>query len=75
MDIIDYNIQIVNMHENEHCKCAKYIKDQFESKYGGTWCVFLKPQNYSSSSVTRYDNGYIDFTIGEFNIIIFKSHE
>ena len=56
MDIIDYNIQIVNMHENEHCKCAKYIKDQFESKYGGTLCVFLKPQNYGSSSVTRYDN-------------------
>lgn len=60
------------MHENEHCKCAKYINEQFESKYGGKWCVFLLPQNYGGSFVTHCEIGYISFTMGEFSIKIFQ---
>ena len=70
---IDITRKSLNMHKDDHCECVNYIKDQFVNKYGGCWCVFIRPQNYGNSISYYCDNCYICFTMGEFSIVIFKS--
>lgn len=70
---IDITRNSLNMHKDDHSKCVNYIKDQFVNKYGGSWCVFIRPRNYGNSFSYHCDNCYISFTMGEFSIVIFKS--
>ena len=71
---IDITRKSLNMHNNNHNKCAKYIKEQFVNKYGGKWWVFLRARKYGSAFVYFYGNCYIKFTMGELDITIFKAH-
>ena len=70
---IEITRESLNKHES-HFDCAKYISNQFESKYGGNWCVILKAYGYGNSYFTYYNQGYINFTMGEFHVEIFKSN-
>lgn len=58
---------------SDHSKCAKYIKEQFEKRFGGDWCVNLGTRNYGNIYFTYYDNCRINFQMGEFVVSIFKS--
>lgn len=71
---IDITQKSLNMYKDDHSECVKYITEQFDNKYGEDWCVFLRPREYGSCCLYWYDNCYINFEIGEFNITIFKSN-
>lgn len=70
--VIELTRKSLNMHKN-HFECAKYVKNQLDSKYGRQWAAILSARNYCGSYMSYCDNCYIIFTIGELNVIVFKS--
>ena len=70
---IEITRESINMHKS-HFECVKYVKDQFDNKYGGNWCVVFNPRGYGDSCFTYY-SCYISFTIGEFDVNIGKTHD
>lgn len=64
--------QSLNKFDN-HNKCAEYIKNKFDSKYGGNWAVILQPRGYGSFCCSYMPNCSIQFLMGEFEVIIFKT--
>ncbi|KAK8837356.1 hypothetical protein M9Y10_036789 [Tritrichomonas musculus] len=59
-------------HYTSHFDCAKYIKEQFDSKYTGIWVAILRVRGYGSCYYSYSDNGHICFTMGEFIVDIFR---
>lgn len=69
---IEITRKSINMHTDNH-KRAVYIEEQFHKKYGGEWTTFIAPKYTSGSCFTYYNLCYINFTIGEFEVIIYKA--
>lgn len=51
---------------SDRFKCAKYVKEQFENKYGGNWCVIITIHEYGDSNFSNFDKCYTCFIIGEY---------
>ncbi|KAK9971127.1 hypothetical protein ABG768_027019 [Culter alburnus] len=59
----------VNMNE-KNMDIADYIKKEFDRKHGGTWQCIIGD---CACFVTHNMNSYIDFSVGDKNITLFKT--
>ncbi|KAK9971126.1 hypothetical protein ABG768_027018 [Culter alburnus] len=59
----------VNMYKEDN-DIARYIKKEFDRKHGNTWQCIIGSSGYS---VTHNPNSYIDFSVDDKKITLFKT--
>lgn len=71
---MEITLKSFKMHYNNSDR-AKYVKEQLDAKYGGKWCVFINVQSYGNYYITFYENCHLIFSIGEYEVTVFKSSD
>ncbi|XP_048067443.1 dynein 8 kDa light chain, flagellar outer arm-like [Megalobrama amblycephala] len=63
-------VALLAVNNKEDNDIAHYIKKEFDRKHGNTWQCIIGSSGYS---VTHNPNSYIDFSVGDTKITLFKT--